>query len=411
MPENTDRQTEKSNSSRDNRVITATRYEPVSAARHSPAVRVRTGAILLLVLLSVAVLAAWFVLTAKSVHILTDPESADIDLSGGFNIKLADRFLVRSGDYQVHASNSGFHSVTESIRVGPEQDQQFDFVLQKLPGHLQVRTAPVEGATIWLDDLLRGRSPVIIESIPPGTHSIRILADRYLPVIDAIDIQGRDLKQVLDVTLKPAWAKVSLSSVPAGANVYVDDQIVGQTPMAAEILHGTHRLRIHLSGYKAWHDQLTTVANEPVIIPQVTLQLADAILLLSSSPAQATVTTNGEYQGQTPVELALPPGKPVVVRLFKEGYQRISRTFSLESGDEKRVRLDLTPELSRVAVITEPAGAQLYVDGKLMGSASQTIELTTREHRIRVSKPGYVDHLATVTPRSGIEQQLRVRLK
>jgi len=395
----------------DNPAIAPTRFEPPGEAPRRRSLRIRAGAVGVAVLLALALLAGWFVLTARSVHISTDPDSADVVLSGGLTFKLADRFLVRSGEYRVQISNPGYHPISQPITVGTGQDQEFDFVLHKLPGHLKITTGPVAGAAIWIDGSARGRSPLMIDSIEAGTHAIRILADRYLPVSKKIEIEGKDIRQVLDVPLAPAWANVSLSSTPAGANVYVDDVLVGQTPITAEILQGTHPLRIQLSGYKAWHDQLTTTAGTTLTVPPVVLEPADAVLLVDSSPSRATVTSGGEYQGETPVELALPPDRRVTIRLFREGYKPARRSFSLRSGEKRHVHLSLQPELSRVTISAEPADAQLYVDGKPLGHASQVIELTTRLHRIRISKPGYVEYTTSITPRSGIAQKVRVRLK
>jgi formylglycine-generating enzyme required for sulfatase activity len=71
----------------------------------------------------------------------------------------------------------------------------------------------------------------------------------------------------------------------------------------------------------------------------------------------------------------------------------------------------MSSEYGIVFIRAQPAGATLKIDGKVSGSASRRLRLTTRPHRIEVIKDGYASYSATVTPRKGISKRLNVRLK
>jgi hypothetical protein len=50
---------------------------------------------------------------------------------------------------------------------------------------------------------------------------------------------------------------VSISSVPASADVEVDGKFVGNTPSSISLPSGDHTIRITKKGFKAWERKLT----------------------------------------------------------------------------------------------------------------------------------------------------------
>jgi formylglycine-generating enzyme required for sulfatase activity len=141
------------------------------------------------------------------------------------------------------------------------------------------------------------------------------------------------------------------------------------------------------------------------------LEQADAIVTLDSRPSRATVTVNGDYRGQTPLEIALEPGQVSRLRLFREGFRPAGRELTLASGEQRSLVVDLEAELVAVEFTAEPADAELLIDGQSRGTATQTLQLSAGTHRVVARKPGYVDFEVTITPRSGIPQQVRITLK
>lgn len=355
--------------------------------------------------------AAWFVLTARSLYVETDPAGAKIVIETPFKIHLADYFLIRPGSYGLRITAAGYYPVAETLTVGEEQNQHIARFLEKLPGHLRIDSGAVSGARVLIDSEARGITPITVSGLRPGEHLLAVTLDRYLPHEESVVIEGRDVEQRLSVALTPAWGDITLSSVPAGADVYVDEEKVGQTPLTAPVLQGRHELRVHLSGYKVWQYSISVTANEPQQLPEITLEPADAVALLESVPSRANVTVNGEFRGQTPLEVSLTPGEQSVIRVFKEGHKRASEKIVLQSGEKKSLRIVLQPELAAIEITADPPDAELSVDGAALGAAAQTLELPARPHRIRISKAGYVDYETTITPRPGIAQQIRVRLK
>ncbi len=58
--------------------------------------------------------------------------------------------------------------------------------------------------------------------------------------------------------------KVLVSSVPDGADVYVDDSFVGNAPATLNLAAGKHTVKVSQDGYKAWTKDVSVLADSEV---------------------------------------------------------------------------------------------------------------------------------------------------
>jgi hypothetical protein len=59
----------------------------------------------------------------------------------------------------------------------------------------------------------------------------------------------------------PAKGTVTVSSMPDGADVYVDDNFVGNAPATLKLLPGKHTVKVQQDGYKAWTKDVSVFAD------------------------------------------------------------------------------------------------------------------------------------------------------
>jgi hypothetical protein len=135
-------------------------------------------------------------------------------------------------------------------------------------GRLVVRSTPA-GAAVVLDGQKRGITPLAIGELAFGAHSIEISHPGHGTRQQRVTLSQRRPRRSVDVRLRPtsapvpvpAPATVAASSTgslqvvsrPSGAQVFVDDTLIGTTPfVVSDIAPGSRRVRIELSGYKVW---------------------------------------------------------------------------------------------------------------------------------------------------------------
>lgn len=384
-------------------------FTPVDPGDRRPIYRPRPLAVGIGVALLLSLLFLGFLFTSRSVVVQIEPTTAEIDIDGGFTFALADHYLMRPGEYQLNASAEGYRSLQQDFTVGPEDHQLLQLTMEKLPGHLEVSTAP-PGAEVMVDGQPAGTTPLVVRDLSPGSHKIVVQAARYLPASSEVLIEGLDHTQPLSLTLEPAWGQVQLNSNPGGAEVTVAGESRGTTPLTTELLASGETVKVSLSGYKPWQQSLNVAIGDTLEVPLIELQPADGTLLLSSTPSGATITVDGRYLGTTPMELELSPGETHQLSLFYNGYSTTKQSLSLIPGERRELAVELNANLGEIRVVATPADAAVWIDGVLRGTQGQTFKLPARPHRIELRKSGYATATRTVTPKPGLDQLVQVTL-
>jgi formylglycine-generating enzyme required for sulfatase activity len=367
---------------------------------------------LFVVMLGLISVIGWFLVTAKSVKLEVTPAADRITVRGAWiPIDFGGRYLLRPGPYTIVAEKSGYHVAEHPIEVTDAQNQVFSLQLEKLPGLLTVITRPVDGARILIDNKEIGVTPLSEVELRPGQHEVIARTANYLEYHTVIDIEGEAKRQDLEIDLIPAWAQITFSSVPTGARVRVNGEEIGSTPLSADLREGEHDVRISLAGFKTWQDQLRVIGNQPQILPEVSLEKADGVLAVSSNPKGANVTVDGTYQGQTPIEIALPPAMKYRIELSKAGYHSAVRDVRVEAEETQRLTVRLKSNQGVIRVISHPRDAEVYVDGVSYGRGNPRLKLAAVPHKLEIKRKGYAPYKVTVTPRPGFDQEVTATLK
>ncbi len=362
-------------------------------------------------ILAVSLLSVWYVLTARSVSILTLPETASINIISWPSIKIGSRWLLRAGNRELEVTSDGYYPFVGQIKITSDDIQTHQVSLIPLPGNLDISLQPVGEADLYIDGEKRGKIPNLIKSIAAGQRQIEARADRYLPFEIKFLVEGRGATQNLDIRLEPAWANVQINSRPATAEFLIDGKRVGITPLKIEVLQGNKTITLKKSGYKDWTKKIRIRPSRPIDMGTIALSKSDGYLRLTSIPEKVTVLFNDEFKGETPVTLNALPEKNHVLKFTKKGYRILEKKFKVESNVTIPYLAELIPELAPVYFSTIPKDAELIINGESKGFATQVLELPTFEHEITIRRKGYATYQTKVTPRKNFEKRIRIRLK
>jgi hypothetical protein len=143
-------------------------------------------------------------------------------------------------------------------------------------GRLLVRSTPA-GASVVVDGQSRGVTPLTIGEVALGAHTIEVSHPGHDTRQRRVTLSARRRTRSLDFELRPTSAparateaalatkaapaiaatnstgSLQVASRPSGAQVFVDDNLIGTTPLLlSNIAAGPKRLRIELSGYQIW---------------------------------------------------------------------------------------------------------------------------------------------------------------
>ena len=118
------------------------------------------------------------------------------------------------------------------------------------------------------------------------------------------------------------------------------------------------------------------------------LQREPWTLEIASLPPSAEVTVDGRYKGKAPLRLPLAKGQYHLVRLERAGYEPMVR--EVKPG-EWSVYLVLKRSPYLISVVTEPAGAEVLLNGRSRGTTPLwTLPVPSEgTQELTIRKPGY----------------------
>ncbi|MEA3468508.1 MAG: PEGA domain-containing protein [Thermodesulfobacteriota bacterium] len=342
-------------------------------------------------------LAAVFVLTARSIELTVEPEPDSMKLHGTVPVfQLGHQFLGIAGTYILEASKAGYQDLRTEVIVNKSGSSRYDFSMEKLPGLLEVSSTPA-GAEVFLDGKSLGRTPVTDLEVSSGKHELRCILDRYREWQQEIIIQGQGMRQSLACELQPAWGRVFVVTDPAGATVREGDREIGLTPLTVELAQGGHTLLLQADGYIPFSLKVGVETGATLTPPVVTLELIPVQLALRSTPAGAKVSLNGKSQGNTPLKLSLAVGRSHLVHFSLVGYKSVEKTVTAREGENQELAVTLEAELGELVITVSPQGAQLFIDGKKQKKNSGTFKLPARTYSVEARADGYLSEKKTVT--------------
>ena len=115
-------------------------------------------------------------------------------------------------------------------------------------GSLSLTTQPENGATISLNGkILNQKTPYVNEMISSGKYEITVKKKFYESVTRIVEIKDGDSLNI-DISMPRAYGSVRIESEPSEADVIIDDNVCGMTPVTLNILQGPHELKLIKSG-------------------------------------------------------------------------------------------------------------------------------------------------------------------
>ncbi len=218
-----------------------------------------------------------------------------------------------------------------------------------MSGALNVFSTPSQ-AKVYIDGEYKGQTPLILlskDKIPIGKHELRITLEGYSDWVKEIEIMAYEGTNIT-AKLKRAYNPVDILSLPEGADVYIDGEYKGKTPLslslADKIAIGSHRVKLSLGGYKDWEKKVHVLLSEERTIVKAKLEKSRGMVEISSIPSSAKIYIDGEYKGDTPLSLYAEEHVDFGhhnLRLSLDNYRDWSKEFDFKLDDEIKIEANL----------------------------------------------------------------------
>ena len=262
--------------------------------------------------------------------VFTNTEEVDFTINGqtqtGSELRLiGEEKGLNPGDYQLVISKENYYSqqMDVSIAEGDTIIKQLD--LRPITTSLVVNTFPSE-AEVFVDGTYVGLSPYQAESLIIGTHTIKVSKKRHIAEEKEITLV-RDKEGLLNFELR-THTSISIKSSPSGAEVRINGEYEGKTPMRLKVMSGENHISIQKENYELIEEELVVKATDDYYY---TLKKKQYRLKVLTEPSGADVIIDGVSKGEAPYDQMLPFGD-YTISATMQGYARKSKRVKLESN-------------------------------------------------------------------------------
>ncbi len=261
--------------------------------------------------------------------------------------------------------------VAWALTRAPETER-IEVTTESAFGALQVRLRPDGASGVFMlnGEKVGEGSSILLEELPPNQNqTIRIEAEGFFPYEEVITVDAGErlrlpiplvssaVPEELEViapevipekpstasTDAPAPPAVVFRSTPAGAGVYVNDRLIGQTPLTwrSGTAGATVQVRYQLNGYSSTSFSATVPGENEQERVSKTLKAkaAEPGKVRVQVKGWADVYVDGQASGQTPLTLELSAGSHTIrVQNPETGYEA-QKTVDVVSGQLTKVTL------------------------------------------------------------------------
>lgn len=203
-------------------------------------------------------------------------------------------------------------------------------------------TSTPPGATVALDGAAKGVTPVTVVGLKPRNYVVTVSLKGYAVISRTVDLSDAT-QSAQDFSLVQAFGKLSITSTPTGAEVFMDGTSYGATPLKIDSFPvGDYALTLKLEGSTDITDTLS-VKEGILLAKQYKLDLAIGGLAVSTDPAGASITIDGQATSEiTPFTFSTLKEGTHVVELGLPGYLPWSGEVSVSKGQTSRLSIALT---------------------------------------------------------------------
>ncbi len=134
-------------------------------------------------------------------------------------------------------------------------------------GSISIYSTP-SSSNIYLDNSFKGTTPLTIQKVPVGSHTIKLSKSGYNDISRTVTVTS-DRTTTVSESLSLQSGSIKVSSNPSGANIYLDGTFKGTTPTTlSNVPTGSHVIKITKSGYNDISKSVTVSSSHTSYISE-----------------------------------------------------------------------------------------------------------------------------------------------
>jgi ribosomal protein S5 len=230
---------------------------------------------------------------------------------------------VSGGSHIVLLRFTGYQDYTGSVTVSDNATSTVSATLTAStlsPNSISVFSNPT-GAKVYINNNLRGQTPLTLGSVPNGNYQVVIQYTGYSDWSQNITVNNN--AQTVNATLTAISAtngSIVLESDPSDAAVYLNTEFKGKTPITINISRGTYRVVIQKTGYQDWSNRISVTAGARTdVYAQLSAEITETTIVTiipRTTVMKTTITKKTTEHPMTPWPTDTPKESPVEIMVI-----------------------------------------------------------------------------------------------
>ena len=211
-------------------------------------------------------------------------------------------------------------------------------------------------------------------------------------LIAVVSISGCDLN------IPGGKGSLSITSSPERAEVFINGISQGETPIrVGGLAAGDYMVELHKEGYTRTYKSISLLEGQEMEL-DIKLNKITGLLLVDSNPQGADIIMDGVSKGSTPQLLTDLPMGSYQIEFRSSTLLPRTMTAKLESRSPVLLFAELISNTARLTLSSSPDGAEVRIDGNLVGTTPATInDVQAGKSELKISKRGYRSYVKTMT--------------
>ena len=229
----------------------------------------------------------------------------------------------------------------------------------------------------------------VAKNMELGVYYYEIHTDNYHKSEGRIELKENKGKHVENVTLRPNFSAVTLQA-GEGIAIYINDERKGTGIWNGELNAGIYSVECRKDKHRSVRENITVADGGKQTIRLKSPTPIVGSLSLISRPKGANIAVDGKEYGMTPATIdSLLIGEHTVT-LTKPNYK--NEKFTVEITENNVIQKTVTlSNVAQMTITSQPTGAELYIDGKHVGTTPYSAEFTSGDYDLRIVKKKYRD--------------------
>lgn len=246
-----------------------------------------------------------------------------------FTIVPGEQIELMSGHYKIRLEKPLYKPYDGAVEI--MDSVVYDFAPQLVENFREMTLRVNNDAEIWVDSVKVGTGSWT-GKLEYGTYRVEARKESHRTSVKLLDVNEQTMAfaPVLLDSPEPIFGDIDVTTNPIGAQVYVDDKLVGYSPMTVHALVGQRKVTIKRDGYNTENRTVNVAESQTT---RLDLKLSNIVSMTVSSSPRARLYVDGDFVGKTPAGRSVIAGNHTV-RLEADNYKSLEKEVFVDERNK-----------------------------------------------------------------------------